>query len=276
MSHKRFENAMNELQGKYHRIPPVSSSQKIFNAVQESKRKKMFSGSFSGIVAASIAAVLIGTILMGSFLGGEHMGRDSDNSALIGTGDGLETGTFGVEENGDDSTSAGITALEDFKERPITFSETLSLEGMNEEVTLDLHVNEVLGFSTYIDSEAEMAMEIYNREDEHIGNQYKITDLFTITIISFDKDVYSIDELETRLQDDLTSEGYKESQEAYPVFQQAVRQGDWIDENFSHKYYALIEREGRIFTIESELPIEAMEGRFPYVLQIFVDELQFR
>ncbi|MBU9714792.1 hypothetical protein [Evansella tamaricis] len=281
MSQERFEKGMDELKQKYNQVQPVTSSKEIFQSVQQSKRNNSMV-RYWPMLAATIGIFVIGGILLGSILSGTEMGQGSGDNPLT-TGDNGEmeiAGSDGDEtlesENGEvtDPNEPVEYAVSD---RQQTLTNTYSLEGQEEVVTYNLYVNEGLGFSTYLEPGVEVS-EVSSGEGD--GVKYTHSELFHFTILKANElDDSSLAAWENSVATRYDADGFKRHDVGEKLSQKADVQGVWLSErdgyNDLFRYYALVEANGAIYLVEAEYTIEMMEGRFPYTVQTFVDNMEF-
>ncbi|WP_088035858.1 hypothetical protein [Evansella clarkii] len=287
MSEKRFDEGIMELKNKYNQSRPVSSPSDIFQAVQASRKQTWIIKGYGGIAAASVCALLIAGILIGSMLTGNDTnltGEDAVPPESGGRPDAVLGGTGEYDNNENPTDEAADTnnpneSRDDldvqYKERPETITKNITVEGMEENHTLHLYIDEELGYSTYLEPQTVVTEDIYSSE-KLIGREFKITDSFSITLLVHSEEESSLEAIEMRIIEQMESEGYEESAEPYPVFEIPDRQGQFSLPASSQHYYALLEHDGRVFSVQAELPSESFDGRFPVTLKSFIDELMFR
>ncbi|UTR09190.1 hypothetical protein MM300_14935 [Evansella sp. LMS18] len=287
MNDKRFDKGILELKNKYNQSKPVSSPSDIFQAVRTTRKKTWFMRGYGGIAAASVSALLIAGILIGSMLTGNDMNLTGEDAVPLESGGGPDAGLGGNGEyNNNENLPDGAAdtngpnesredADEQYKERPETVTENITVEGTEENHTLHLYIDEELGYSTYLEPQTVVTEDIY-RSEQLIGREFKVTELFSITLLVHSEEDSSLDAIERSFTEQLEAEGYEESAEPYPVFETPDRQGQFSLAASSQRYYALLEHGGRVFSVHAEYPAESLDGRFPVTLKRFIDELVFK
>lgn len=161
MGKSTFEEKMEHLKKSYEEMPLQSSRDEIIKELekQNKKRKNLFRPT---IYAASILMVfLVGGILLMS--GNFGMKEDPANQAAP-----EEAAPFTEHEN--TGEGAKDTPAPKPVDRPETKTGTIMLEGSEQEKKMKLHVNQKLGFSSYIVSD--LKAEKLNEGPRHLTNLF--------------------------------------------------------------------------------------------------------
>ncbi|MCD8510988.1 MAG: hypothetical protein LRY73_14760 [Bacillus sp. (in: Bacteria)] len=248
MSQERFEKGMEELRSKIDAQSSTTSPNDIFQAVKAEKmisRKSSF--GYAPMVAAVIGVFLIGGLLLGSLFSGSDVAQEGGttppptDAPLVGGDEGEKDDTFVVD-------------------RPDSITVTVYPEGMEEEENFKLYVNEELRYSTYIHEE--MTTEMGSEEDVHslwLG-EIKVSRLFD----------------ENEAMKNISFEGYEEILLEEAIFDDVAYQSVWSHQT-DHvvKFYIVVEGNDAYYVIEVDSTLEMEDGKFPFVLETFIEELEF-
>lgn len=252
MSQERFEKGMEELRSKLDEQASTTSANDIFRSVQSEKmisRKPSF--AYAPMVAAVIGVFLIGGLLLGSLFSGNDVAHEGgttppqSDAPLVG-------GAEGDKEEPQDTPVI---------DRPDAMTVTVYPEGMAEEENFKLYVSDALGYSTYIHEDMTTA-ESGNGEEVHslwLG-EIKVSRLHD----------------ENDAMKNISFEGYEEILLEEPIFDDVAYQSVWSHQK-DHvvKYYLVVEGNDAYYVLEVDSTLEMEDGKFPFVLQTFIEEMEF-
>lgn len=284
MNQERFHKGMEELKNKYESLQMISSSEKIFRAVQQDQQKRRTKRKiYWPPIAATIAFFLISTILITSIFSNNNEfsqsthGNNNTNENVIGDvhpneKENGELNEYADTENVQNNENDLPPAVLDRPEEKVIVEWP---EGMAEEVTYELYVNENFRFSTYIAPHIQLSITEENNTLHFIAEYLQME----MEMLPQALGTTSFKEIELQIKSDLSKRGFSEYHDAdEKMFQSLEYQGIMLNETEELiSFYGILINNvtGAIYKYHAVMPIIAQEGTFYPAVKRFVDEMIF-
>ena len=307
MSKDRFDETMENLKKKHESVDSTTSTQEIFQSVQQAtdKRKKR---TLFPVIAASIIALLAGGIFFSSVFFTDEAGNEQEPQEVGTPGDSeedtedeaMEEDTETTEEPSDDSNEEEETASEEeevaddeqtseeeaeeestenqaYLNREETISETVYPEGMEESIPMKLVVNEEMGYSSYVHEP------MIHREQNENG---KSVDYYYVNFTEEEEipseDYYiriekfegsTVDEVVQERERQILENGFTEREvEGYVLG--PISDSLYTTEELTHNLM-IVESDEALFAIDTQMMVVMGDGSFPWIIKSFVENMQF-
>ncbi|MFC0014010.1 MULTISPECIES: hypothetical protein [Allobacillus] len=300
-----FEKRMERLDDKYKQAESKTSTNEIFQAVmQENDRRK--NRTLLPVIAASIVALLAGGIFFSSlFFSDEASDNEPQQTSTPGDQDedketanegdnetskpneeeqsnddtpneSEETDTAKEEQNTEDNAEE-TGEIQPYQERENTITETVYPEGMEEQITMRLIVNEELGYSSYV----HQPMIHQNKEEDAKSIDYFYPDFAETGEIQFENAFIRVEKFEGMTVDQVVEEreqiilnhGFEE-QNIHEQIGMSSYHAMYINEDLT-RYVTIVEDGNNLYAIDSQLFGAMGDGSFPWIIDQFVQQMQF-
>ena len=307
MKDKSLEHHMERLNDKYKQAASKSSTKEIFQAVmQENDRRKK--RTLLPVIAASIVALLAGGIFFSSLFFSDEAGpnelqevstpgdldedketpnednnqslepseEDNGQSEDESPKESDETDTTADEQNTEDDAEE-TSEIQPYQNREDTITETVYPEGMKEQITMRLTINEKLGYSSYVhqpmihQSEQENGKPVdYFYPDFGESDEIQYEDAF-IRVEKFEG--LTIDQVVEEREQSIFNQGFEEKdiheQIGMSSFHAMYINGDLT------RYVTIVEDGNDVDAIDSQLFGAMGDGSFPWIIDQFIQKMQF-